>query len=70
MNNFYYNLISEKRNTWRNAYEIKIAELEHEKRRYQLTDEEFLPAQAGGNSRPGWVFILTTPLRLLAGLLG
>jgi hypothetical protein len=70
----FYNTIPENRNGWKNAYEIKMAALEHEKRRYQMTDEEISLAKpqapARGGRKSGWVAILAAPIRLLAILLG
>ena len=36
---FYNHTNSEKSNAWRNAYEIKVAAIEHEKRRLQMGEE-------------------------------
>jgi hypothetical protein len=38
MVNFYINTLPEKRNAWKNAYEINMAALEHEKRRNLMMD--------------------------------
>ena len=35
---FYNTIMPGKRNVWKNAYEIKVAALEHEKRRFQNED--------------------------------
>jgi hypothetical protein len=74
MYNFYNNTISEKRSSWRNAYEIKLAAHENEKRRYQMISEYAsllnprVNVEAGRQS--GWKAILKVPLRLLAFLIG
>jgi hypothetical protein len=74
MYNFYNNMIPEKRSGWRNAYEIKLAAHEHEKRRYQMINEYAslvnprVNVDAGRQS--GWKAILKAPLRLLAFLIG
>ena len=70
----FYNSNPENRNDWKNSYEIKMAALEHEKRRLQVMNEEIslakpqAPARAGRKS--GWVSILAVPIRLLAILMG
>jgi hypothetical protein len=70
----FYNTLSENRPAWRNAYEIKAAALEHEKRRFQLQNEEAAfgrpQGPMAGNRRSGWVTILEAPMRLLTILLG
>ena len=74
MYNFYNHMIPEKRSAWRNAYQIKIAALEHEKRRFQMMNEDALFVkpwvQAEGDRLPGWIAILKAPWRLLAILIG
>lgn len=35
---YFYIPVPEKRNAWRNAYEIKMAAIEHEKQRLQRED--------------------------------
>lgn len=68
----FYNNIPEKRAAWRNAYEIKAAALEHEKRRFQMMHEYTLLAkpQVTGERKSGWKSIFKAPLRLLAILIG
>jgi len=74
MYNFNNNIIPEERNSWRNAYEIKMAELEHEKRRLQGMNEETALAKPQATARrgrqSGWGAILAAPIRLLAILMG
>ena len=72
MYNFYNNIIPEKRTAWRNAYEIEMAALEHEKRRIQMMHEHTSLAkpQAQGDRKSGWNAIFKAPLRLLAVLIG
>ncbi len=36
---FYNHINSEKRYAWRNAYEVRSAAMEHEKRRFQIGEE-------------------------------
>lgn len=73
MHNF-YNMIPEKRSTWRNAYEVKIAALEHEKQRFQLINEDvpFLKLWDSDSKerKSGWSVLFKTPLRLLQILIG
>jgi len=51
-----------------------MAAIEHEKRRYQMTNEEIsfakpqAPARSGRKS--GWLSIISAPMRLLAILMG
>jgi len=66
----FYNTIPENRNGWKNAYEIKMAALEHEKRRYQMTNEEISFAKPQAQTRAGWAALVKMPLRLLAILMG
>jgi hypothetical protein len=72
MYNFYTNMLPEKRDAWRNAYEIKVAALEHEKRRFEnedaLLEKPWLLAE--GNRQSGWAAIVQTPLRLITILIG
>ena len=74
MYNFYNNMIPEKRSSWRNAYEIKIAAHEHEKRRFQMMSEYAQlvkpQVQVKGDRPSGWSAIFRAPLRLLAILIG
>ena len=74
MYNFYNHMIPEKRSAWRNAYQIKIAALEHEKRRFQMLNEyaAFVEPQVTSkeNQQSGWITIFRVPLRLLAILIG
>jgi hypothetical protein len=74
MHNFYRNMIPEERKTWRNAYEIKIAALEHEKQRYQMIGEETSLAKpqvtVRRNRNSGWAILVNASLRLLAILMG
>jgi hypothetical protein len=72
MYNFYNNTNPEKRSSWRNAYEVKMAALEHDKRRFQLVQgrTSLEKPQVLGNRKSGWVAILRAPLRLLAILIG
>lgn len=72
MYNFYNNMNQEKRTAWRNAYEVKMAALEHDKQRFQIMNEHtaLSKPQATGRRKLGWFAILTTPLRLLAILVG
>ena len=71
MHNF-YNHTPEKRATWRNAYEIKAAALEHEKRRFQMMHGHTLLAkpQVTGKQKSDWNAVFKVPLRLLAILIG
>jgi len=74
MYNFYNNMIPEKRSGWRNAYEIKIAAHEHEKRRFQMMSEYASlinpRVQVQRDRQSGWTAIFKAPLRLLAILIG
>ena len=73
MYNFYNNMVPEKRDAWRNAYEIKMAALEHEKRRYQKLEDVSLERPqviARSGHRSAWMTILKAPARLLTILLG
>jgi hypothetical protein len=73
MYNFYNNM-PEKRTAWRNAYEIKAAALEHEKRRFQMMHEYNSLAKpqvlVKGDRKSGWSAVFKAPLRLLAILIG
>ncbi len=72
MYNFYNNL-PEKRSAWRNAYEIKMASLEHEKQRFQMMHEynSLAKPQVIRDRKSGWISIFKAPLmHLLALLLG
>jgi hypothetical protein len=74
MYNFYTNMLPEKRDAWRNAYEIKMAALEHEKRQFQVMGE-YAPAvtarvQDKRNRQSVWTTMLKTPIRLLMILMG
>jgi hypothetical protein len=74
MVNFYINTLPEKRNAWRNASEINMAALEHEKRRNLMMDgnapANHPQAQARGKWQAGWSVILKAPLHLLTILIG
>jgi hypothetical protein len=73
MYNFYNNMLPEKRDAWRNAYEIKMAALEHEKRRFQNAENASLVKPqviTKGNRRSTWSAILKAPARLLTILIG
>lgn len=71
MYNFYNNM-PEKRATWRTAYEIKTAALEHDKRRFLVMQEHtpLAKPQVLGGRKSGWRAVLKTPLRLLEILIG
>ena len=72
MYNFYNNL-PEKRSAWRNAYEIKMASLEHEKQRFQMMHEynSLAKPQVIRDRKSEWISIFKAPLlQLLALLLG
>ncbi len=68
----FYNHTPEERTTWRNAYEIKMAALQHEKRRFQAMDDSFSLAKphAKNKRRSRWNVIFKMPMRLLAILFG
>ena len=70
----FYNMIPERRSAWRSAQEIKIAAIEHEKRRFEILNEyaALMEPQVLGkvNRSSGWTAIFKTPLRLLAILIG
>lgn len=66
----FYNNFPEKRNTWRNAYEIKAAALEHEKRRFQEDHNPSARPQTIGRRKSGWNAILKATTRLLTILIG
>ena len=73
MYNFYNTPILEKRHAWRNAYEVKAAALEHEKRRFQSIEDISLAkpqviARAG--RRSGLSSALRAASRLLTILIG
>ena len=72
MFNYNNNLIPDEHQTWRNAYEIKMAALQHEQRRMQMMNEnasQALPrAQFTGKRKPGLSFLIMAPLRMLATL--
>lgn len=74
MYNNYYKMTTEKRPVWRSAYEIKIAALEHEKRRFQMMHEYTAlvkpQAQPGKGQPTDWSALFKAPLRLLANLMG
>jgi len=74
MYTFYNPPLPEKRSAWRNAYEIKIAALEHEKRRFHTLHEysALLKPQSlhQEKQQPGWQSLFKAPLRLLSILLG
>ncbi|HVN17021.1 MAG TPA: hypothetical protein VMT73_14855 [Anaerolineales bacterium] len=72
MYTLYNNLLPEKRDAWRNAYEIKMAALEHEKRRLQNFEDSGLgkPQALKGGQRSGWSAIFRASSRLLALLIG
>ena len=77
MYNFYNTRPPEKRNAWRNAYEIKAAALEHEKRRFlneessSLAKPQVLVQDMGrSRSRSRWEAVLKAPARLIAILMG
>ncbi|PWH12496.1 MAG: hypothetical protein DDG60_12825 [Anaerolineae bacterium] len=75
MYNFYFPPETEKRSAWRSAYEIKVAALEHEKRRYHLLQEYAAlakpqPTHRQGKQKNGWSALLELPLRFFANLLG
>ena len=74
MYNFNNNMLPEERKGWRNAYEIQVAALEHEKRRYQIMSEETSLAKpqvlARRSRRSGWSIIVNASLRLIAILIG
>ncbi len=68
----YNQLPQENRDAWRNAYEIKLAAIQHEKRRQQAVDDAGLPRpqviRKGRQS--AWAGLVSAPLRLLALLIG
>jgi hypothetical protein len=70
----FYNMSTEKRPAWKNAYEIKMAALEHEKMRFKMMNEEtsFLNSNAKGKGRQqlGWKAFLKKPLHLLLNMIG
>ena len=72
MYHIYNTSILENRNAWRSAYEIKMAALEHEKRRFQNIENGLLgKAQVTARyRRSGWAAILKAPLHLIAVLIG
>ncbi|MFN8384043.1 MAG: hypothetical protein U0V02_19060 [Anaerolineales bacterium] len=70
----FYNTNPEKKSTWRNAYEIKMVALEHEKRRFQMMDGETSLSKPSVNTKSGrqagWKAVLKVPLQLLLILIG
>ncbi len=75
MHTIYFPTTTEKRSAWRSAFEIKMAALEHDKRRFLMMQEH------GGLEKPqathirkgqqhGWASLVKLPLRLLANLMG
>jgi hypothetical protein len=75
MYTIYHHTNTEKNSAWRSAYEIRMAALEHEKRRFHMLQE------AAGLAKPqathiqkdreaGWISVFKTPLRLFANLMG
>ncbi|MCS6994999.1 MAG: hypothetical protein N2117_05470 [Anaerolineales bacterium] len=65
---------SEKRPAWRSAYEIKVAALEHEKRRHQWMQEYIGLAKPQPThlreQRTGLASLLALPMRLFSNLMG
>jgi len=73
MYTLYNTPLPEKRSAWRSAYEIKMAALEHEKRRFHaLHDYSLLlkPQTLKEKPESGWQAFFKAPLRLLSILLG
>ena len=74
MYNFTSTLIPEERRTWRNAYEIEIAALEHEKRRVLMlySDDSLALSQPQlvGARKTGLLSFLNLPMQMLAALIG
>ena len=71
MYSFYNAMLSENRDAWRNASEIQMAALEHEKRRFQAAEDvTFAKPQVITGHRSAWVSVLKAPARLLTILLG
>jgi len=73
MYNFYNTPNVEKRHTWRSSYEIKVAALEHEKRRFQnIEDASMGKPQVPAKliRRSGWTSTLRAASRLLTILIG
>jgi len=70
MYNFNNNMLPEDRKAWRNASEIQVAALEHEKRRYQIMNEETTLAKpqvlARRGRRAGWAMLINASLRLIS----
>ena len=70
----FYNMNPDKRPAWKNAYEIKTAALEHDKRRFQMLSEEtsrLNPTVKGkGGWQSGWKAFLKLPLQLLLNMIG
>mgnify|MGYP000047132783 CR=1 FL=1 len=71
----YHHTNAEKRPAWRSAYEIKMAALEHDKRRFYMTQEYAGLARPQAthlreDRLPGWLPLIKLPLRLLANLMG
>lgn len=71
---YFYNMTPEKRPAWKNAYEIKMAALEHEKRRFQMVNEEILLMNSSAKGKAGqhsrWKAFLKVPLQLLLRMIG
>jgi len=67
MYNFYNNTNPEKRTAWRSNYEVKMAALEHDKKRFQMMHDytSLEKPQVLGVRKPGWIAIFKVPLRLL-----
>lgn len=71
----YHHTNAEQRPAWRSAYEIRMAALEHEKRRF-LRMQEFAglakpqATHVREGQQHGWVSLVKLPLRLLANLMG
>jgi len=70
----FYNMHPESHHDWKNASEIEVAAHEHDKRRYQMIDEEVSPVnqrgQSARGSHSGRRSILSTAAYLLTILLG
>jgi hypothetical protein len=74
MYNFYTTMLPEKTHAWRNASEIYLAALEHEKRRNRMMDKYASAsrpqAPARGKRQSGWSAIVKGPWHLLMTLIG
>lgn len=75
MHTLYHNVTTQKRSAWRSAYEVKVAALEHEKRRFLMMQdnvglEKPQATHIQANQKPGWASLVKLPLRLLANLMG